>query len=338
MSQEVNTKQKSSDTKTSQKPLEPSAVDAYADNLMDELFSDIYRMLEDGSKLPSETAKPEYVSLETIKIPQTPKQQASKVSEEMPAQQPSNASISPPKPVAPATPVKPAKTSEPTPWLSHWVDKLLLGLAITSAIGALIVWLVSYQKLNRQFVQQPTPVAVTPTPISQSDAKFTDYMLRSLEIIDSKAQLSKQLPTVPGVPSTSKLPAISIPSNISPGLNTPSSAPSPTISPSAPSGAVASPPPVVPPRVVPTKPLTLPQASTSPSPTVTAPVPEYTLMGVVERGAGSAALVEINGVTERIRQGENIGTSGWTLVTVAKDEAIMRRNGEVRSVYVGQKF
>jgi len=61
-------------------------------------------------------------------------------------------------------------------------------------------------------------------------------------------------------------------------------------------------------------------------------------MGLLELGDRSAALFEINGVTRRIHLGESIGSSGWTLVEVANQEAIMRRNGEVRSVYVGQSF
>ena len=39
-----------------------------------------------------------------------------------------------------------------------------------------------------------------------------------------------------------------------------------------------------------------------------------------------------------ISSAEAIGTSGWTLVSVNNNEAIIRRNGEVRSVYIGQKF
>jgi hypothetical protein len=55
-------------------------------------------------------------------------------------------------------------------------------------------------------------------------------------------------------------------------------------------------------------------------------------------GDRSAALFEINGNTQRINVGEAIGASGWALVSVANQEAVVRRNGEVRSVYVGQKF
>jgi Tfp pilus assembly protein PilP len=64
----------------------------------------------------------------------------------------------------------------------------------------------------------------------------------------------------------------------------------------------------------------------------------YTLVGLLESGENSAALFDVDGVTQRFKIGEAIGASGWTLVSVANQEAVVRRNGEVRSVYVGQKF
>jgi hypothetical protein len=62
------------------------------------------------------------------------------------------------------------------------------------------------------------------------------------------------------------------------------------------------------------------------------------LEGLLELGDKSAALFKIEGVTRRVDMGETIGSSGWTLVDVANGEAIIRRNGEVRSIYTGQKF
>ncbi|AFZ23571.1 hypothetical protein Cylst_1280 [Cylindrospermum stagnale PCC 7417] len=62
------------------------------------------------------------------------------------------------------------------------------------------------------------------------------------------------------------------------------------------------------------------------------------LEGLLELGNKSAALFKIDGVTRRVNVGENIGASGWTLVDVSNGEAIVRRNGEVRSIYAGQKF
>jgi hypothetical protein len=62
------------------------------------------------------------------------------------------------------------------------------------------------------------------------------------------------------------------------------------------------------------------------------------LAGVLSQGDRSAALFEISGVTQRYEIGESIGSSGWTLVEVSKDQAIIRRNGEVRSLFVGHSF
>jgi hypothetical protein len=75
-----------------------------------------------------------------------------------------------------------------------------------------------------------------------------------------------------------------------------------------------------------------------PSPIAAATIYGHTLVGVLELGNLSAALFEINGLTQKIALGQTIGSSGWTLVSITNQEAVVRRNGEVRSIYVGQKF
>ncbi|MHC5777316.1 hypothetical protein [Nostoc sp.] len=72
--------------------------------------------------------------------------------------------------------------------------------------------------------------------------------------------------------------------------------------------------------------------------TAIADAPSDTLEGLLELGNKSAALFKIDGVTRRINMGESIGSSGWTLVDVSNGEAVIRRNGEVRSIYAGQKL
>lgn len=69
-----------------------------------------------------------------------------------------------------------------------------------------------------------------------------------------------------------------------------------------------------------------------------APTSSHVLEGLLELGEQSAALFKVNGVSRRVQKGETIGASGWTLVDVANGEAIIRRNGEVRSIFAGQKF
>jgi hypothetical protein len=61
-------------------------------------------------------------------------------------------------------------------------------------------------------------------------------------------------------------------------------------------------------------------------------------VGVLELGDRSAALFEVDGVPQRVYIGERIGSGGWSLVSVANEEAIIRRNGEVRTLYIGQQF
>ncbi|MEO1428169.1 MAG: hypothetical protein AAFS12_01335 [Cyanobacteria bacterium J06632_19] len=68
------------------------------------------------------------------------------------------------------------------------------------------------------------------------------------------------------------------------------------------------------------------------------PTSAHVLEGLLELGEQSAALFKVNGVSRRVQKGETIGASGWTLVDVANGEAIIRRNGEVRSIFAGQKF
>lgn len=70
----------------------------------------------------------------------------------------------------------------------------------------------------------------------------------------------------------------------------------------------------------------------------TVAAPSHTLEGLLELGDKSAALFKVDGVTRRIDVGESIGSSGWTLVEVSKGEAVVRRNGEVRSIYTGQNL
>ncbi|WP_341530931.1 hypothetical protein WKK05_17635 [Nostoc sp. UHCC 0302] len=73
-------------------------------------------------------------------------------------------------------------------------------------------------------------------------------------------------------------------------------------------------------------------------PTAVAVAPANTLEGLLELGNKSAALFKIDGVSRRVDVGESIGSSGWTLVEVSNGEAVIRRNGEVRSIYVGQQL
>ena len=80
-----------------------------------------------------------------------------------------------------------------------------------------------------------------------------------------------------------------------------------------------------------------PQPQSTPT-AATASISAHTLVGILELGDRSAALFEVDGVARRIYVGESIGASGWTLAEIKNQEAVIRKGGDVRSVFVGQKF
>jgi hypothetical protein len=78
-------------------------------------------------------------------------------------------------------------------------------------------------------------------------------------------------------------------------------------------------------------------------PAVAAPaanLPQRTLTsyGVVPNN-NSFVMFETNGVTQRVTLGENVGSTGWTLIEVTQSGvATFRRNGEIRNVAQGEKI
>ena len=364
MSQDVQTNQQTSEPLTDKIPLERASVEDHADQLMDELFSEIDRILDGGSKFSTETAQPEYVSLQALKMPEMSVPETAVTPDEQPKTQvtqeqdhTSNA--------APQSLTRKSNTEEKNPSdpknarYGNWFEKILLSLSFASLLAFAVLWLVSEKKLNLQFGQQYNVLPTTQRQISESDTKFIEYMQRSLLTIDRKAQASKQQSTATQQNSNqSQIPAnanVAIPSRTTkviekvyipvypPQASTPL-APSPTVSPSSPqaraaTGSIKQPPPL--PRVAGSPPAVAPPpTNTSPSKSwiPTTPGNKFTLVGLVESGNSPAALIEIKGVTQRIYQGQTIGDSRWTLVAVAEQEAILKRNGQVKSVYVGQKF
>jgi len=426
MSQDVSTNPRAREPLTAPAPIQPWSAESDADKLMDELFSDIDRILEGGSKLPTETVKPEYISLQSIVIPPITMPPVVMPSQEL-VQQPS------PEPIE-ATPVEPFETGvvhTASPKTSRWgwsFEKLLLATGLASLVATIILLLANQTKLT--WPSSLNFAASTSAPdgnLSEADAQFINYMLRSLEVIDSKAKTSQKTGTVAGatgatnlppvpasanrpvasnqqptvlervyipvyqtppaqpVPSLTVLPPVPVPSLAarppvpapSPAARLPVPAPSPaarlpvpsaTARPPVPVRSPAARPPVPVPSSAARLPVPVPSATARPSapapsraarpsapaspqavaPTSTAiptsqaelspaSAPRYTLVGL-QTGDRPVCLFDIDGVTQRINLGEPIGSSGWTLVAVTNEEAIIRRNGEVRSIYPGQKF
>lgn len=309
----------------------------YADSLMNELFEDVDRMLESGVKLPTETAEPEYVALEPVSIPQTISQMIL------------------PSVFLPRRPLDSEETDsaldtltsaqletlEPLPDRQSG-DRLLLGAALLSIFATAALWFA----LQGRWQQGTAPVADAPLTTeqlqAQDDRNFLNYMEDSLAQIDRQAEENSRMA---GGSSTSDLPPVAVAGNNSSSSQAPNVIERvyiPIYQPPqllAPPPAAPAPAPTAPPTVAaaPAAPAPAPATSDADAPNI-ATSATHVLVGLLELGDRSAALFEIDGSTQRIYVGENIGSSGWTLVSVANQEAIVRRNGEVRSIYVGQQF
>jgi hypothetical protein len=324
---------------------EPStfSIDTYADDLMDELFEEVDHILEKGVKMPTETDNPEYVALQPITVPEmglpsvlVPHRQ---VEADQLEQLEADLELLP---------------SESHADKRYGFGKSLDQLLLISACASLVLTAVLGIMLQGRWLPAPAPqnsVAVDQLQ-SQSDAEFLDYMERSLDVIDRRATANNssttaEIPAPPAATSTASgstsgsqpaqasvpervfVPVYQPPQNLSfPGLGQPAQPAQPT----QPSQAV----PLTQPAV-PSAPAASAPAAVATAPNI-APSLNYTLVGLLELGDRSAALFEVNGTPQRIYVGESIGSSGWTLVSVQNEEALIRRNGEVRSVYVGQRF
>ena len=398
----------------SEQPLSehPGFVDTYADRLMDDLFTDVERVLDGGARLKDEPHKPDLVSLKSIQVPQIvlPQTDRGNLNSQ-------DNGIDPEVQLRDATP-------------QSSFDRLLLGAAFSSLVITLGLWVATRGGINRLFTPKPATVSTETTlsPKNQADAAFADYVGKSLTTINKNTGATANLPLLPPVPTATELPTLPVPSNtttpLSPtaetntliqamnrvaqaveaasretssvmgalqrqlyqqqqaNVNTPqpggqtsgtapisqpevtAETPQPTeseiaeaetaapetaeVETTAPAEApvAAAPEPSAPlPRVILTQPLPaleIPPAPTEPTETAAAiridPALIHTLVGILELGERSAALFEVNGVARRIYVGESIASSGWTLVEVANQEAVIRRNGDVRTIFVGQQF
>lgn len=324
-------------------------VDSYADRLMDDLFEDVEHMLSGGMPRLSPEPTPE-------PMPAAPPQPAFSPLLFYPQADASASIVDTDDDLALLTEMgEPSFASQKKP---RAFDRLLLVAGCMSVVVTLGVWLASQGVLSRLFAAAPVaqnqPAAGNPTAVvnpetqAAADARFADYLRRALTVIDQRATGGPvaSLPLAPTGSASSpvNLPPVPVPGRLVP---LPSSG-----TPTAPgsnqdlnqvlnrlasvleklyplmnrSGQVATNSPAMPP------------VANAPTQSLTPVAPARTLIGVVEWGNRSAILVELNGVTERYEIGETIGASGWNLVEVSKQRAVFRKNGEVRSVFVGQKF
>lgn len=345
---------------------------SYADRLMDDLFQDVEQLLHGESRRTDQSARSQPVDLSSEPVSDQPISELENASSSdmassstliAPAEEPSASSALAMllKSLSANQPGEQlAKVSEMTMATSDSAvasqnrpgvyDRLLLAVGCVSVVVTLALWLF-YQESRRVPVVSSVPAAeVAADPVSSTQNQFADYAQQALNSIDRRSQQGISTATtngsttagiVPGMPTVtvpkSLTPGSTLPSRVATGLERvyvpvyqfPSSFKPPNSVMPLPAGAAPS---AVPQSGAPVR----KPATTATSP-ITPGAPRR-LAGVLELGDRSVALFEINGVTQRYGIGESIGSSGWSLVEVSKEQAMIRRNGEVRSVFVGQNF
>ncbi|NEP86213.1 MAG: hypothetical protein F6K18_04910 [Okeania sp. SIO2C2] len=183
---------------------EPISVDNLAENLMDDMFRDLDRVLDGGSRLPTQVARPEVVSLTQIKVPQIVLPQNNTQPQEIDKEEKA----------------KLAK-AEAEKKQSKSLDKLLLGAAFASILVTLSLWLVTRGGLDKilgylGYVEKPNESSETLSPRAVADQEFAEYIERSLQMIEQKEATRKQQQQIPGIPPappSNNLPTIPVPAN-----------------------------------------------------------------------------------------------------------------------------
>jgi outer membrane biosynthesis protein TonB len=270
-------------------------------------------------------------------------------------------------PEASDQPINPNKS----PFWKRHLDKMIFFSSCSVLIGSLLLLENDHQFSLANFQDIQTAVAgsnVQGTPPVDTNAQFIRYMERALVEIDREQELAEiakakeltQEPIQPVAPLTPEvhptpaattaspqtlvtLPALPPPpppvQNATPPAPQPSASPASTPDPNPP----ATPQPEN--QTVPSTPSPTPQEKPAPSsktqpitPERTVPPSSPTLVGLLELGEHSAALLKVEGVTQRIMLEETIPGSNWKLVSVANQKATFTNQDQQKVMFVGEQL
>jgi hypothetical protein len=285
---------------------------AHADRSLDRLFTDIDELLsgdlESDVKSPpahhTSVAQSNY-NTDSFRSEDNPQhQQSATYTETSPRL---TATLETPPPAT----VKPKPLSGIPIWL-----KALLGLGVTSiALSGLLLWLVNQRKIA---IPQNIDTSWLPfqsqSQVSPADAKFAEYMRKSIAKIESTASIP--------APTTTNLPN---PADIAlPTTSTPiATAPTQVIG----TATTAAKPTAIGKKIALVKTSQNGVGKSAESSASTA------------KGHQATAVFQIDGKNQTIKIGQKIGSSNWSLINVSKKEVtVKRKGGEIRSIQVGQKF
>lgn len=313
------------------------SAESYADRLMDELFGEIEQSLEMRTRLPDTPLEPEPPAKKQPSVSSDPGSTSNQfalplaVSPRQELVLDGEEAIAPAEPTKLATPVKKVRSS------GRSYDRLLIGIGCVSVAATIAIWFISQEAKQPPAANSAGSTQVAANAKAASNSQFSNYVNQALQAIEQKAQPPGSGSTVKPGASTSTLPTVTLPATQTPAR--------PPARPSTGLGRLLAPVTPLPAVVLPnqTASAPLPNIAAANRPTSSAVQPDPTqrkIVGLMERTDRfpAVALIEINGVVQRFQVGESVGSSGWNLVEVSKNQAIVRRNGEVRSVFIGQTF
>lgn len=326
-----------------------TSMDENANRLMDQVFGDIEKMLERGAQLQLEISDtPEPSPQPLNKLESLDSNSATPPQSTVDPATSSSLALLPklsPRQLAPVEEgiveesqddtdlfFQLTQETKPQPEANSSRDKLMMAIAFVSLLIASGLWVFVRYSLSKAPATANVPSATEVLQAKQNN-EFLNYVQRSMERIDRISKQAEANEAESNIAPPSALDPLYVPLPPPPALASAPTVPSPT------ARITISPLPPI--ATAPVTPAPAP-ATTAPSTAVTipniAPSPSHALIGLLELGDRSAALFEINGAPQRIQVGEQIGASGWALVSISGEEAIVRRNGEVRSIYIGQTF
>lgn len=244
-----------------------------------------------------------------------------------------------PEPISNLPPISP----EPLAPKYNLIDRLLLVGACSAALMAAVMWTINHGIwLGRQSVS----VAQVPAKETTTTKVFGEEIRRMLsEVADKNRAIATNLNnTIVGnmplmaAPLIGNMPLANpfangmqqpmyVPVYQPPNLSNSGNAPSP----------LALPPATANNSIDVAGMSAKPNAAVSPQITA-APVPSYTLIGVLDLGDRSTAMLDVNGSVQSIGLGKALGNTGWFLSRVSQQEIILKRGKETKTIFVGQKF
>ncbi len=341
-------------------------VDSFADRLMDDLFADVENLLDGSVAPPPEPirleASPKPSGFDISDYPQLAELVARPSLPQWNLQPQPEVSLSVPE----VNELVNGKVKSSSRGIAF--QKFLVMALITSAIAAIAVWLTNRGSFSLAYTQPAPAVATTAQAVQTTKSQqFADYIQRSLATIDRRSATGKpglptspfnsSLPTVPtakaAVKSNAPLPVALLPGTPLP--KTPVVINIPAVPPALPGSVTVNDParrelnqlltrlssvleklyPALnrSPQVVVQQPVAVPAVKVA-----AASVRNVRGVAIASDPTQSAVLIETNGITQRYYIGESIGSSGWSVVDISNNYVSLRRNGEVRSISVGEKL